>query len=575
MAWETVSEAIRGRPPPVSLVAIPVSLRSGVRCGTKIVPGRDAPFHLMIRWLLAPSKTFDHTPKPAGPKRGHGNPLIVGRLAMGYGVAYHQRHVDFAKSLGRAAGLAAVLVVAGTSVVLIWDWLKVIAPPRPYSHYLGIWLQEAFLACYFLFLPITALATLVSTVVVCRSRSKSRPGRWLLLFGSALLGLFLSEVGAAIWLSHKHRVPSLPGHFDRRARASDRLLITVVGGSSALGVPYDGWLSIGAIVRRELQEVMPAHQVRVEILAEKGATLEAMHKKLAMMTERPDALVVFSGHNEFLSRFSLANRVMYYADERQARRGQVWLEGVSRYSPLYTLVRENLEMDRVSVVPALLLSTMDTIVGRPICTPEETSAIIADFHRRLEGIVNDCERIGCVPILIIPPGNDASPPNQSYVRPSTDIVTRRILAGRLLDIEATEAEDPTRAISAYRQFVTDQPTHAWAHYKLARLLNSAGAFAEANNHFLLARDYDGVPLRCISLIEEVYRRVAQNHAGCILIDGPTVLRSISRRGILDADLFHDTVHPTLAGHVALAEAVLHGLKSHSAFNWPAAIPAPA
>ena len=39
---------------------------------------------------------------------------------------------------------------------------------------------------------------------------------------------------------------------------------------------------------------------------------------------------------------------------------------------------------------------------------------VADFHRRLEAIVTDCERIGCLPILIIPPGNDASEPNQSY-----------------------------------------------------------------------------------------------------------------------------------------------------------------
>ena len=317
---------------------------------------------------------------------------------------------------------------------------------------------------------------------------------------------------------------------------------------------------------------MPTRHVRVEILAEKGATLEAMHKKLALMTERPDAIVIFSGHNEFLSRFSLANRVIYYADERQGRRGQVWIDRASGHSPLYTLIRENLELHRVGVIPAQLLSTMDTIVGRPICTPEEADGIISDFRRRLEAIVSDCERMGCLPILIIPPGNDASPPNQSYASQSTDAVTRRMLARRLLEIESIEASDPARAISAYRQVISEQPTHAWAHYGLARLLHSAGSFTEANNHFLLARDHDGLPLRCISRIEAVYRSVAQNHPGCILIDGPAVLRTKSRHGILDAELFHDPVHPTLTGHVALAEAVLHGLKSCSAFGWPESSP---
>ena len=53
-----------------------------------------------------------------------------------------------------------------------------------------------------------------------------------------------------------------------------------------------------------------------------------------------------------------------------------------------------------------------------------------------------------------------------------------------------------------------------------------------------------------------------------------MLKSKSRHGILDADLFHDNVHPTLAGHIALAEAVLGGLKARGAFGWPASTPAP-
>ncbi len=53
-----------------------------------------------------------------------------------------------------------------------------------------------------------------------------------------------------------------------------------------------------------------------------------------------------------------------------------------------------------------------------------------------------------------------------------------------------------------------------------------------------------------------------------------MLRTKSRHGILDAHLFHDNVHPTLAGHVALAEAVLAGLKARAAFGWPASTTSP-
>ena len=208
-----------------------------------------------------------------------------------------------------------------------------------------------------------------------------------------------------------------------------------------LGVPYDGWLSVGTLVSRELQKAIPTHHFRVEVLAEKGATLEIMHRKLARLTERPDMLVLFSGHNEFLGRFSLSNRVAYYADERSSWTGQGWFDLARRFSPLYTLICENLEKHRLSVTPSQSLGITDTLVGRPICTSDDVKAVLVDFHRRLEAIVTDCEEIGCLPVLIIPPGNDASTPNQSYALASTNAAARSALARQLLEICAIEDRD--------------------------------------------------------------------------------------------------------------------------------------
>jgi hypothetical protein len=267
--------------------------------------------------------------------------------------------------------------------------------------------------------------------------------------------------------------------------------------------------------------------------------------------------------------------VAYYSDERSFWHRGAWRERAGRFSPLYTMVVENLEKYRVSVIATQSLGVLETIVGRPVCTPDQANAVLADFHRRLEAIVEDCERLGCLPILIIPPGNDASNPNQSYADPATGAATRQALARRLMDILSIEERDPDRAIAAYQEVVAEQPTHARAHYRLARLLHADKSFVDANHHYILARDQDGLPLRCITSLEEAYQRVARRHAqSVVLVDGPAVLRTKSRHGILDADLFHDNVHPTLIGHIALAEAVLAGLKARAAFDWPASTPAP-
>jgi hypothetical protein len=177
--------------------------------------------------------------------------------------------------------------------------------------------------------------------------------------------------------------------------------------------------------------------------------------------------------------------------------------------------------------------------------------------------------------LIIPPGNDASSPNQSYANPATGAVTRQALARRLMEVFSIEEQDPDRAIAAYQQIVAEQPTHARAHHRLARLLQSDRSFVDANRHYIVARDHDGLPLRCITALEAAYQGVTRRHAqNVMLVDGPAVLRTKSRHGILDAELFHDNVHPTLAGHIALAEAVLNGLKARAAFGWPDSTPAP-
>jgi hypothetical protein len=57
---------------------------------------------------------------------------------------------------------------------------------------------------------------------------------------------------------------------------------------------------------------------------------------------------------------------------------------------------------------------------------------------------------------------------------------------------------------------------------------------------------------------DLYRDVAARH-GCILIDGPEVLRAESRHGILNDELFHDAHHPAFRSHVILAQAIMDQL----------------
>ena len=164
---------------------------------------------------------------------------------------------------------------------------------------------------------ITGLVAGAFILAAARGRFLRRPwlGRLILLDCSLLLCVIGLKGASAAWTGWLHRSPSLPPVSVKPAEPllrppgtpqggtadSDRgpLRILVMGESSARGEPYHPWLSVGQIVGWQLEKVFPGRPVQVDMQAEGGATLEEVHRKLAGITYRPDALVLFSGHNEF------------------------------------------------------------------------------------------------------------------------------------------------------------------------------------------------------------------------------------------------------------------------------------
>jgi hypothetical protein len=67
--------------------------------------------------------------------------------------------------------------------------------------------------------------------------------------------------------------------------------------------------------------------------------------------------------------------------------------------------------------------------------------------------------------------------------------------------------------------------------------------------------------------------VAARH-DCIFLDGQSYFHAIARHGLLDDGLFHDGMHPSLRGQIALAQAVLQGLRARGAFGWSKDSPEP-
>jgi len=441
---------------------------------------------------------------------------------------------------------------------------------------LGRTLTEGFLRTFLVGYASALIFALISLVSVVWILVTNRRGffrrkyvpRILLSGATLLICMILAEVSASAWLGWIHRFPSLPTTFPEdswnvSSTEKREMSLVVIGGSAALGYPYNPHLSIGQIVGKQIERLIPDRTVRVNVLAKMGANLERMHQELAGLKRRPDVMIINSGNNEFLARFEPQRNAGLSEASSNPFLGR--LHAFSLRSPLCRLVYETISKNRLGGKPIPV--THPKFIDPPVFTPSEFDAVLNDVRQRLEAIVSYCERIGCVPILVIPPCNESGyEPNRNVLPDNVTLAERDELTAKFETARRLEATDPSQAVTRYRQITERWPDLAESHFRLARLLESAGDWDEARKHYRLAKERDGFPIRELDVFQEAYRDVAKQH-GCILVDGPRLFESVAPHGIVGDDYFHDAHHPTLRGHAKLAEGVLNALREHGTLGW--------
>ncbi len=466
--------------------------------------------------------------------------------------------------------IALAVALIYPTVVLVPDWFVVWVPPAAQLHATIAGLRAARSAYLGVLLALPAATILLAAAVIRGRRRRPRPAwpaRGLALCVALGLGLIAAEAVATARLARMRLpLPWLSTSFPD-SPGEPTVDIVVLGASSACGVPYQDWLSIDRIVAWKLGEAMPDRRFPVKNLASPGLKLDQVHMLLAKLERRPDLVILYAGHNEFQMRYSWGHGAQHYADEIPPVTVRTGLaDAIVARSSVCGLIDTTLDRFLRSAPPAH--DVRRALVDVPVYTPAEYAERLEDFRVRLEAITEYCERVGATVVLLIPPGNEADfDPNRSFLPADTPRSRRAEFARAFESARALETGGRDAAIAAYRRLLESQPGFAEAHYRLARLLEAAGHSREAGEHYVAARDDDGLPMRCPSEFQDIYRDLAARHPRAILIDGPAVLRERSRRGVVGDRFFTDGFHPSLIGYTELARAVLEGLRSRGAFGW--------
>ncbi len=109
-------------------------------------------------------------------------------------------------------------------------------------------------------------------------------------------------------------------------------------------------------------------------------------------------------------------------------------------------------------------------------------------------------------------------------------------------------------------------------YVIGKCYTRIGRFDEAKKWFIKAKDQDICPLRILEPMRDAVRDIAAR-CDVPLVDVQALIESRSESSIAGDKWLLDHVHPSIAGHKLIADALFQAMESmglaHRGENWPA------
>lgn len=382
-------------------------------------------------------------------------------------------------------------------------------------------------ARYALYLAITlAMPFLVFGLVEAGLRL-ARPSGGLPLFREAPLvrGDYLAaspDVGRR-WFAGIEEAPAPPMEPFASEKDDRTFRVFVLGESSTAGFPYPRNATFSRLLRDVLSDVLPDRLVEVVnlgIAATNSFAMLDMAQEVA--AQRPDAVLIYAGHNEYYGALGAASRVSIPGGTGAVR---LYLKLLRLRTVL--ALRDALVALRLrggAGASELEAASLMEILARDRQIPRESATYdrgVRQFETNLEAIVGTLRQRG-IPVLI------AS------------------VASNLRDQPPFAAE------------ANSGPRGAAAAFDSARSSLARGDTAGARSLFAHARDLDVVRFRAPGDFNDVIRRVAAGH-GATYVPVAERFAAVSPGGIPGSELFLEHVHPNRAGYLLIGRAFFDGL----------------
>jgi len=355
--------------------------------------------------------------------------------------------------------------------------------------------------------------------------------------------------------------------------------IFCLGGSTVQGRPYAVETAFTTWLKLNLDAAQPARKWEV---INCGGISYASYRLAPIMRElleyEPDLFILYTGHNEFLE-----DRT--YGHIKKMPRWRVRLHRALLNLRIYSAAhayfsgrgakKTDAGDSSRAVLPTEVEAKLDFEDGLKWYHRDDAwrRGTIEHFGRNLEAMVQMSQEADVPIILANPAANlEDCPPIKS--QPGTDVSeSQRLRVGELREqTRQLGWDDAYGKIRLLEQAVAIDGRDAGLLYVLGKCYARIGRFDEAKKWFIKAKDEDICPLRILEPMRDAVRDTAAR-SDLPLVDVQALIESRSDNSIAGEKWLLDHVHPSIAGHKLIADALFQAMESmelvHRDENWPA------
>lgn len=376
---------------------------------------------------------------------------------------------------------------------------------------------------------------------------------------SSVNPLFVEDPSAGVYRTSRARLTFFNEESFPIEKPTDEFRIFCLGGSTVHGRPYQGDTSFTKWLELELQATDPGHRYRVINCG--GLSYASYRLRLLLdeiMAYDPDLIIVATGHNEFLE-----DRTYH-----EIKSDASWSSSITKRvysSRLVTLARQAVDQSSradsdqspKSMLAAEVATKLDQSSGFASYRPDDAwrKDVIRHFRHSIEGMVSVCESHD-VPLMLVALGCNlrGCPPFKSepWHKPEESQWLRwQQLYDQASELDRTDTEG---ALALYLKAEQIEPRDALLCWRIARCYDRLGESHAAAIYYVKSKEFDVCPLRSITAVNQALADIAADRS-IPFLDAKSLVERIAADQIPGNDTFVDHVHPTIAVHQQIGQAI--------------------